>query len=583
MKFAKVAQTLKLISDIKEKKLRKLELTDQTTDFDCGSSANETSGDSGFSYDTSVSTTAPIEEYESTPATESESGNANAANVLVEASKPVATTTKITRNTRSSVQITKFHSFSRPTTRGPGKVTFGTFFYFLGRQVVKFIIVRLRITYSRGLKNLQEESARTDCSIKDPSLMGSTLSLEEGANVDYICEAVASAGDASIANFTLNTDVPMTMVNSNGIVESLDFLEVNFNGDTAGSSTSLQNNTLVINSAYYLKNTKVSINKYILIFTGSFRVHRRRLRNLEFRDRDIIKMNLLDNSNDIKKYNCTINGTNLTETHLSCDTSSNPIKTTVANLHLSSGDSTRETLFIEMNGFNNNGSYLMETGNSYIKATAEIYNTTNSNQAEAGNATAQDATVNSDKPVSSKGQVTDKKGSEVQAMKFHSFNDQRTQRGIISFGSFFYFIGKRVPYSVILSLRINYSSRIRDLQVGTADSLRSDCIIANEDLYGTTNSDGISVNYYCTANPTRNDRISKVQLNIDFNLVLAEKNGTVETLNFNSVSFDGIASEEATDIQTKIGTFSGVIAIISNAIATIDNYYLIISGTLEES
>ena len=45
MKMVKVAQTLKLISDTKEKKLRKLELTDQTTDFDYGSSANETSGD----------------------------------------------------------------------------------------------------------------------------------------------------------------------------------------------------------------------------------------------------------------------------------------------------------------------------------------------------------------------------------------------------------------------------------------------------------------------------------------------------------------------------------------------------------
>ena len=56
-------------------------------------------------------------------------------------------------------------------------------------------------------------------------------------------------------------------------------------------------------------------------------------------------------------------------------------------------------------------------------------------------------------------------------MKFHSFNDQRTQRGIISFGSFFYFIGKRVPYSVIFRLRINYNSRLRNLQTGTADSL----------------------------------------------------------------------------------------------------------------
>ena len=76
------------------------------------------------------------------------------------------------------VQINKFHGFKAP--KGPGKVTFGVFFYFFGRPIVKFIIIRLRITYNSRLRNLQTiaESARSDCTIADPSLMGCFLMRE---------------------------------------------------------------------------------------------------------------------------------------------------------------------------------------------------------------------------------------------------------------------------------------------------------------------------------------------------------------------------------------------------------------------
>ena len=70
-------------------------------------------------------------------------------------------------------------------------------------------------------------------------MAGKVLGSEDGENVNYNCNANATAGDASTANFTLNTDVPLTMVNSNGTVESLNFTEVNFNGDSANEATSL--------------------------------------------------------------------------------------------------------------------------------------------------------------------------------------------------------------------------------------------------------------------------------------------------------------------------------------------------------
>ena len=97
-------------------------------------------------------------------------------NAPVEASKPVSTVAKTVGNTKDPVQVTKFHSLKAP--KGRGLFSFGTYIYFFGRPIVKFIIVRLRITYRSDLRNLQEttaESARTDCTITDENLLKKTF------------------------------------------------------------------------------------------------------------------------------------------------------------------------------------------------------------------------------------------------------------------------------------------------------------------------------------------------------------------------------------------------------------------------
>ena len=62
--------------------------------------------------------------------------------------------------------------------------------------------MRLRITYNKKLRNLEDatiaESARTNFSIVNESLAGKILSKEEGENVDYKCEASATAGDTKV-------------------------------------------------------------------------------------------------------------------------------------------------------------------------------------------------------------------------------------------------------------------------------------------------------------------------------------------------------------------------------------------------
>ena len=145
------------------------------------------------------------------------------------------------------------------------------------------------------------------------------------------------------------------MVNANGTIESLDFSEVNFNGDSAESASSLQENTEVINSAYYLKNTIAYIDKYVLRLSGTFS-NVRLLRRLALTDGSIT-MNLRDTNDVINEYPCFLSGVQSTTADLTCDTSSNPLKTTVGKLHLSSGNKNGETLFVEMNKPDENGTY----------------------------------------------------------------------------------------------------------------------------------------------------------------------------------------------------------------------------------
>ena len=375
MRMAKVAKAMKLISDIKEKKLRKLdEGTDQSSETEAGatSEANATvsSTERVTPPDTSVETSAPIEEYnDPSPSNAPESANATAANAPVAVDKPVATKPKTTTKTDAPVQVTKFHSFK--TEPGSGVVTLGVFFYFFGRPIVKYFVFRLRITYKRAFRNLQEataESARTDCEIEDKSLLGKTLGPEDGANVNYICEANATKGDVTTANFTLNTDVPLAMVNANGTMESLDFTEVNFNGDSAETASSLQENVIEMSqdSSYYLKESIAYIDKYILILSGRLS-NSRLLRRLALNE-GTITMNLSNTDGSTNEYECYISGDSSDSKNLTCDTQSNPLRSTVRDLHLSSGtNDDKQTLFIEMKNATGNASYpiVPSPGNKY--------------------------------------------------------------------------------------------------------------------------------------------------------------------------------------------------------------------------
>ena len=73
----------------------------------------------------------------------------------------------------------------------------------------------------------------------------------------------------------------MTMVKADGTTESLDFSNVNFNGEASEESSNLEENTQVISNIYTLKSTTVSVEKSILKFTGILDQSRGRRRRLD--------------------------------------------------------------------------------------------------------------------------------------------------------------------------------------------------------------------------------------------------------------------------------------------------------------
>ena len=351
LKLAKSVLTLKAMAQRKEKKLRRLE-TDENAE----------------PVDTTVQTSAPVTNYTETPKDQAEQGEATAENAKVEASKPIGKPNKSDKN-KAPVQFSKFHGFKKPTKRGPGPVNFNVFFYFFGIPIPKFVVLRLRITYVGGrLRSLQNaeaeaESARTDCTVKDPNLAGKNLSEEEGQNVDFNCEANATLGDASTASYSLNTDIPLTLVNADGKTETLGFDDVNFNGDTGDAATNIEEGSVAqIKEVITIKEAEAFFEGYIFKIIGNCSKSRR-LRNL-LEEGGQVDMDFKNEEDAVKKYQCTINGTTENEnSELSCDTSSDPLITNVGKVHLSSGSSTDGTLVsIEMNNPDANSTALVPFG-----------------------------------------------------------------------------------------------------------------------------------------------------------------------------------------------------------------------------
>ena len=189
----------------------------------------------------------------------------------------------------------------------------------------------------------------------------------------------------------------------------------------------------------------------------------------------------------------------------------------------------------------------LESGNSTsVAPPADDYTgNTNATGAETARATDKDADVDPNKPVSSKGFNSNKKGSKIQISKFHNFKAKK-EDSKLTFSILLYFL-RTIPYRVIFRLRVLYSSRLRNLEA-TAQSVRTDCVLSDENLEGTNSTSNI--NFNCEANKKAGYDIANVTLNTDTGMTLAAKDGTIlENITFDDVNFNGNAAEEAASIQ----------------------------------
>ena len=159
------------------------------------------------------------------------------ANSTEDGSAPIKTRPQ-TNKPNAAIQIVKFHNV-----QANGKnIHLEAFFFFLGRRIASIINFTLRIAPNsrrmRNLENEQAESVPSTCELKDKSLVDKID--ETGEKFDYDCNAETKNLDASKANITLNTDVPMTVKDSKGVSTPVDFNDVNFKGNSSEQASSLQ-------------------------------------------------------------------------------------------------------------------------------------------------------------------------------------------------------------------------------------------------------------------------------------------------------------------------------------------------------
>ena len=154
------------------------------------------------------------------------------------------------------------------------------------------------------------------------------------------------------------------------VYESLDFAEVNFNGNSSQESQNLQQNTKVVSDTVSLKNTEASVERTTLKLTGEFDPSNK------LSTGTTIPLTILTEKNGENtniEYECTVKQTSPGE--LDCDTSSNPLKTTVQNLNLSAGTTSDNTLVTVYMKDSTNTTQITTTGGnrySYNKSSSGL-------------------------------------------------------------------------------------------------------------------------------------------------------------------------------------------------------------------
>ena len=119
------------------------------------------------------------------------------------------------------------------------------------------------------INNRQERlaySARTDCFIINhyKNLFENEVYGIQGEYANYNCETLKMYNLSNL-EVILNIDIPMTIINFDKEIETFDFSEINFNGNSVDESSFIQENTINLEKYGILKNTEVFVNENLTL------------------------------------------------------------------------------------------------------------------------------------------------------------------------------------------------------------------------------------------------------------------------------------------------------------------------------
>ena len=197
--------------------------------------------------------------------------------------------------------------------------------------------------------------------------------------------------------------------------------------------------------------------------------------------------------------------------------------------------------------------------------------------------------VAKDVPVSTKGYKKKKSSpsssspstrpaTSLKINKFYNYVAPPEQPKVIKYNTLFSFLNVIIAFTIRLRLRIAYSfGRLRNLQddESAAESVPSTCYINNTELAGK-NGTGANIKYDCNATTTYNATdITNVTINTDVPLKADN-----QSYSFENVTFNGNASEEASNLVEATDQVEGEPIDIRDADITVEEDKVVFSGTV---
>ena len=444
---------------------------------------------------------------------------------VIETEEPYSgNTTNTIQNKSASIQIISFANYEREKEQ----IKFDVFFYFLGRKIAKSILFKLGIIYSNNLRHLQDNSIETECLIKNKNLIDKE---GNGEIIDYDCNAMVDQ-NANLEKVYLDKEIPLTVVNNNGTKESINFNEVNFNGDANEESTNILESKN-LNKTGSLDSSEVESPVQI----NYLRIYGTPNPNDLLTEGEVFNVTFLNNSNGVGIpiiYQCSVIQVE-SKWGIECDTKNKPINTTIKDLHLSTGSNSNKLLVIQMNNWENNNTVIK----SPIPSSTAKENSTADEPAKV---------INASTPVSTQSKSIDNKYSNFQITKFANYNRNNLNK-LIKFNTYFYYLSSTIAKDIIFRLRVTYLKQFRNLQLETnAESISSICTLNNGNLADQKGTD-IIVEYNCQAETLTSSNLQSVEINTDIPMIVKDKNGNSKNYGFTNVNFNGNSTNESKNLM----------------------------------